>query len=246
VADQPRTADFAIWLVALALYAFDAARLLSPRELLLVETGGGRLAAVFSAYPFTLGGRILAFAPLTRPHRGVFVAPWGRAWSAEPVLRATLGWVEALRRTLLPARLLAAAAFVLLFVVGPALTLLLGSDPAVLWTAALVYPTAVAAVGVLWWRRRAFGLTARHAALLSLEVLVCPAFLPNLVRKITTARPVEADGAQILLATAADDVKAEFLARLSSRAEELINQAADDATRQAALRNYLAAVRAAR
>jgi len=75
---------------------------------------------------------------------------------------------------------------------------------------------------------------------------VCPAFLPNLVRKITTARPVEADGAQILLATASDDVKAEFLARLSSRAEELINEAAGDATRQAALRNYLAAVRAAR
>src|SRR5207248_7371605 len=36
---------------------------------------GGRLSAVFSAYPFTLAGRILAFAPLTRPHRGVFVAP---------------------------------------------------------------------------------------------------------------------------------------------------------------------------
>ena len=244
--DQPRAADFAIWLVALALYAFDAARLLSPRELLLVETAGGRLAAVFSAYPFTLAGRILAFAPLTRPHRGVFVAPWGRAWSDERALRTTLGWMETLRGTLLPARLLAAAAFVLLFVVGPALTLLLGSDPAVLATAAVVYPTAAGAVGVLWWRRRAFGLTVRHTALLSLEVLVCPAFLPNLVRKITTARPVEADGAQILLTTACGDVKEEFLAGLSSRAEELINEAADDATRQAALRSYLAAVRAAR
>ena len=68
--------------------------------------------------------------------------------------------------------------------------------------------------------------TVRHTALLSLEVLVCPAFLPNLVRKITTARPVEADGAQILLTTASGDVKEEFLAGLSSRAEELINEAA--------------------
>lgn len=246
MADQPRAADFAIWLVALALYAFDAARLLAPRELLLVEAGGGRLRSDFSAYPFTLGGRVLAVAPLTLPHRGAFVAPWGQAWSDEPALRPVLQWVQALRRTLLPARLLAIVAFALLFVVGPALTLLLGTDPAVLCTAAVVYPTALAAVVVLWWRRRAFGLTARHTTLLSLEVLVCPAFLPNLVRKITTSRPLAADGAQVLLATASDDVKEEFLLRLSNRAEELINEATDDETRQAALRTYLAAVRAAR
>jgi hypothetical protein len=246
VADQPRVADFAIWLVALALYAFDAARLLSPRQLLLVEAGGQRLASVFSAYPFTITGRVLAVAPLTLPHRGVFVAPWGQAWSDEAALRAALRGMDALRGTLLPARVLAATAFLLLFVVGPLLTVLLGTDPAVLGTAAVLYPTALAGVVVLWWRRRAFGLSARHTALLSLEVLVCPAFLPNLVRKITTSHPLETDGGRLLLARAPDDVKTEFLDRLSSRAEELINEAADDEQRQAALRTYLAAARAAR
>ena len=39
---------------------------------------------------------------------------------------------------------------------------------------------------------------------------------------------------------------ASFLGRLTSRAEELINETGDDAAGQAALRDYLAVVRAAR
>ena len=244
--DQLHPGDFAIWLVALALYVGDSARLLAPRQLLLVEARGGRLASVFSAYPFTVAGRVLVFAPLILPHRGAFVAPWGRPWSGEPALRAALGSLDALRRSLRMARVLAAWTFVLLFVVGPVLTRLLGPDPAVLYTAALVYPTAIVAVAVVWWRRRAWRLSRGHAALLSLELLACPAFLPNLVRKVTGPHAMEVDGAQILTATAAADVKAEFLGRLTSRAEELINETGDDAAGQAALRDYLAVVRAAR
>jgi len=54
------------------------------------------------------------------------------------------------------------------------------------------------------------------------------------------------DGAQVLVATAAADVKAEFLGRLTTRTEELINETADDADGQAALRAYLDVVRTAR
>ena len=243
---EPRSADFAIWLIALALYVFDAAKLLSPRELLLVEAGRGRLASVFSAHPFTLTGRVLAFAPLVLPHRGAFVAGWGRAWTDDRTLAATLAALAELRATLRPARVLAVWGFALLFVIGPGLTFLLGPDSAVLYVGAVLYPTVFVAIGVLWWRRRALGLTRGHAAMVSVEILVCPAFLPNLVRKITTAHAVEGDGAQIVLAAAGAGVKAEFLARLASRTEELINEAGDDEGGQAQLRAYLTTVQAAR
>jgi hypothetical protein len=243
---EPRAGDFAIWLIALALYVFDAARLLSPRELLVVEAGGGRLASVFSAHPFTLTGRVLAFAPLVLPHRGAFVAPWGRPWADGRTLAATLAALAELRGVLRAPRILAAWAFGLLFVAGPVLTLLLGADAAVLYVGAVLYPTVLVAIGVLWWRRRAWRLTRGHAAVLSVEILVCPAFLPNLVRKITTAHPLPGDGAQIVLAAAADEVKAEFLVRLASRTEELINEAADDEDGQARLRAWLTTVQAAR
>ena len=221
--DQPHAADYAIWLVALALYVADAARLLTPRQLLLVEVGRGRLAPVFSAEPFTIAGRALAFAPLLGPHRGAFVAPWGKPWASERELRGALDAIAATRGTLRLARVLAVWTFVLLFVLGPVLTLSLGTDPAVLAAAVLVYPTVLATIGVLWWRRRAWRLGRGATALLSLELLVCPAFLPNLVRKITLAHPVDLDGAQLLVAAAADDVKQEFLGQLASRAEVLIN-----------------------
>ena len=243
--DQPRAADYAIWLVAFALYAADAARLLTPRQLLLVEAGRGRLASPFSAEPFTIAGRALVWVPLLRPDRGAFVAPWGRPWVDAAALRSARDAIETLRGGMRIARVLAAWTFVLLFVAGPVLTSLLGTDPAVLCVAALLYPTVLLTIGVVWWRRRAWGLGRGAAALLSVEILVCPAFLPNLVRKLTGAHALEVDGAQLLVAAAPDDVKQEFLGRLTSRAEVLINEAGDDAEAQAALRSYLAAVRAA-
>lgn len=243
--DQPRAADYAIWLAALALYVADAARLLTPRQLLVVEAGRGRLAAVFSAEPFTVAGRALVFAPLLFPFRGTFVAPWGRPWSESGTLAGALASIESLRGGLRVARVLAVWTFLVLFVGGPVLTLTLGTDPAVLCVAALIYPTALATIGVLCWRRGRWRLSRGAVALLSLEILVCPAFLPNLVRKITAAHAIEVDGAQLVVTAAAEDVKLEFLGRLTSRAEVLINEAADDAEGQAALRSYLAVVRAA-
>jgi hypothetical protein len=81
--------------------------------------------------------------------------------------------------------------------------------------------------------------------LLSIEVLICPAFLPNLVRKITGQHPIEPDGAQVLAATATAEVRDEFLARLARRTEAMLDDAADPAA-QTGLSSYLATLRTAR
>lgn len=244
--DETQGADYAIWVVALFLYVTDAAKLLAPRELLLVEAGRRRLAASFSEDPFTLAGRVLVFSPLLLPQRGVFVAPWGTAWSAETALRATLESIERLRDSLRFVRALAVWAFLLLLVAGPGLTLSLGTSAAVLYTAAALYPTSIVAVVWLWWWRGALGLAPGQAARVSVEILLCPAFLPNLVRKITAAQPVAVDAAQILVATAPDGVRDRLLARLERRTEELIEAVDPEQPESAALRAYLTAVRTAR
>lgn len=244
--DPTHDADYTIWIVAALLYALDAAKLLAPRELLLVEAGRGRLAAGFSANPYTIAGRVLAFAPLLRPDRGVFVAKWGSAWTNHVGLKPMLESIERLRGVLLVARVLAACAFGLLFVVGPALTLSLGTAPAILGTAAVLYPTAIAAMIFLWWRRRALRLTTTRLVGLCVEILVCPAFLPNLVRKITVVERVDADGAQVLMATAAPDVTSDFLTRLESRTEDLIAGTDPADPEHTRLRAYLTTVLGAR
>jgi hypothetical protein len=190
-------------------------------------------------------GRVVAFAPLHLPHRGIFVAPWGRPWSDRATLTATLASVAQLRASLFPARLVAVVAGLLLFVAGPVLTIALGPDAAVLDVAAVVYPTVLAGIVTLWWRRGALRLTPRRALLLSAEILVCPAFLPNLVRKITAAEPIEVDGAQIVAATASPAVKQDFFARLERRTEDLIDEAGSDERGQEQLRTYLTTVREA-
>jgi hypothetical protein len=245
VLEHTRPTEYAIWVVAFLLYAYDAVRLLAPRELLLVEAAGGRLAPLIGDNPFTAGGRTLAFGPLHLPHRGAFLASWGRPWSAGAGLQATLDGVARLRGALGPVRVLAVLAALLLFVLGPALTLPFGPDAAVVGVAAGLYPTVVAAIVVLWWRRRRFGLAVRRTLWLSFEILVCPAFLPNLVRKLIAQQPLEADGAQVLLAAAAPDVRDEFLARLQARAEGLLEAGEPEAAGHDDLKRYLATLRGA-
>ena len=244
--DPTHGADYTIWIVAALLYVSDAAKLLPPRQLLLVEAGQGRFAAAFSATPYTIAGRVLSFAPLLLPYRGVFVTPWGSAWTDAGRLKKALESLERLRSSLRGARVLGIVGFVLLFAVGPALTLWLGTTAAILYTAAALYPTVIVAIAYLWWRRRALRLTTGRSVGLSLEILVCPAFLPNLVRKITALESIQTDGAQLLVATAAADVKTEFLSRLESRTEELIEETDPEDPAQADLRAYLATVRGAR
>ena len=246
--EPPRLADYAIWGVALVLYAYDAARRLGPREFLLVEAAGGRLEPSLNDSPFTARARVLAFGPLHLPHRGVFVAAWGRPRSDEAGLRTTLDALARFRGSLGAARVLACLAFGWLFLVGPALTLTLGPDAAVLYTAAGLYPTVLAAIVALWWRRGHFRLTRARAALVSVEILVCPAFLPNLVRKLTAPYPIEMDGAQVAVATAASELRAEFLVRLERRMQAMLDDG-DGGTAAAAraqLDAYLTTLRDAR
>jgi hypothetical protein len=246
VIDETRGAHYTIWLVALLLYVWDAAKLLSTREVLLVEARRGRLAPIFSENPFTLAGRILVFAPLLQPFRGAFVVPWGKAWSSPLALKATLQSLDALRSRLVVMRVLATWAFVVLFGFGPALTLLLGPDAAVLYTAGVIYPTVAGTIVVLWGQRHGLGITAARCTWLSAEMFICPAFLPNLVRKITALQPIDGDGAQILAATASADVSNDFLRRLESRAQELIIENGPDGSPPGDLRAYLVTIRSAR
>jgi hypothetical protein len=244
--DPPRAPEYTIWAVAFVLFLTDAARLLSAREVLLVEAGRGRLAAAFTANPYTLGGRVLSFGPLHLPHRGVFVAPWNRAWSDAATVQAVVDRLRRLAHSLLVPRVIAAGAFCLLFVLGPALTFLLGVGAAVVLIALAAYTTVIVAIGFVWWKRATFGLSARKATFITLELLACPAFLPNLVRKITTSTPIDADAAQLVLATSTEEMAEAFLARLEARTEALLGEASPDESLEGDLRAYLTAVRSGR
>ena len=244
--DEARTSHYTIWAVAFLLYLCDAARLIRWRDLLLVEHGRGRLRPSLSDNPFTIAGRVLAFPPIVLPHRGVFVASWGEKWSAARDVATALASIEQLRGSLTVARAAAVTGFALLFIVGPVLTFFGGPGVGVLLTAGLLYPAILATAVALWLRRHNLRLTTMQAVGLGAELLVCPAFLPNLVRKITTKHHVDADAAQIVASTASPEERDELFLRLQGRADELLNEASADDAIQQELRSYLVMLREAR
>src|SRR5262249_10501700 len=179
------TSDYAIWLVALLFYIFDSARLLHPQELLILEARRGRLTTAFTDIPFTLVGRPLYFCPLLFPHRAAFLTTWGKTWLDHAEVARELDSLRRRLETLRPIRIFALEMAVMLFAVGPGLTLLRGAGIAVVYTAAVVYVIAVASGVVLWQCRRDLDVRDRDALRIAIEMILCPAFVPNLVRRIT-------------------------------------------------------------
>jgi hypothetical protein len=214
--------------------------------MLLVEAGRGRLRPLIGDNPFGSGGRLPALGPLHLPFRGVFLAAWGRPWGDPAALEAALDSLRRVCGSLGVVRVVASITFALLFVAGPLLTAALGPDVAVLGVAAVLYPAIAVGIGAIWWRRRRLGLTIARALWLSVEIFVCPAFAPNLVRKLTMPHAIGVDGAQVIAAAAAPDVRDDFLARLATRAEGLLEADDPDAGAQAGLRSYVAALRSVR
>lgn len=88
--------------------------------------------------------------------------------------------------------------------------------------------------------------TPSHAIWLTIDILICPAFLPNLTRKITAREPIAVDGVQIVFARATSEMKAELVRRIENRTEGLGEES--DALDEAGvneMRSYLDVVRAA-
>ena len=227
------------------LYVFDAARLLSAREFLVVETARGRFAPALDEAPFTLVGRVVALGPLLRPHRAVFVLRWGDhcAHPADP--RAPLRRFADISAGLFPLRLVVIWSSAWLFVGGPTLTFWLGPAAAIYCTMAAVYPAALAAGLVLWYVRPGLRLSGARIARLVIEALVFPPSLANLVRKVTLAESIEGDGVRIALALLDPEGRERFWDQLERRAEELVNEVGRDDPEGQRLLAYMATARAA-
>ena len=238
--------DYAIWLVVGLLYVVDAARLLARTEFLLVEVGRGRFAPALSDVGFTLAGKVLAFAPLLRPHRAVFLVRWGERWAEPGALRASLGRLSEMTARLLGLRVVALWTWLWLFVGGPALTFALGSSAAIYCTIAAVYPCVLVAGLLLWRGRHRLRLTRSQILKLTAEALVCAPTLPNLLHKVTLAEPVGADGVQLGLAALPPDAREQFLERLDVHARELIDEIGSEQPDAQRLLAYLTTARAAR
>lgn len=177
------------WLVLAlmaGLYLYESVCLLAPNELLLIRRrswhhhSGNRGFALRGRHPALPGWRDF--------YRPAFRLAWQLPGQTGPLAAAPMpAALDALQRLALPTLLLTVAVLWLaLTVPGGNLDLI---------AAALVsyYLLALATLGYLYYLRRALGLTGGQVVSLGVEILCCPPFAPNLVRRLSLAQPLGHD-----------------------------------------------------
>jgi hypothetical protein len=198
----------------LAFYAKDCLLLLDADEGVLERRGAGRWRVGLGSRHYTLLGRQPCLLLPLAPHRPAYRMRWAMTGEAD----AAPAWPADAPRALLGLRPWPVAIALALF--GGVPLALLGHQPlwALLGSVALVYALIVGALLHAGRHREALGLSRRSWAALGGELLLCPPYAVNLVRRLSLHASPAAD----LLATARARLDAPELAELQRQCAERI------------------------
>lgn len=176
------SAEAALILGAIALYLYDTAMLLYSDELLFVRSRGQWRASLGSR--LMLGGRFVALPAVLLPGTPVFRACWGRAGLAGAPLETPLpDFLRALR----PLQWAGAAMALLLFVAMPVCLVMRPGSQLMLVLFLMFYGTALGCGIYLTTQRKRLGLAGHALSSALVDVLACPPFAVNVVRRVTLA-----------------------------------------------------------
>jgi hypothetical protein len=198
---------------AVGLYLYDSALLLYFDEGILTPAGRGRWRVKFATDKLRLMGKGLFLPNPLALHRPLFRLSWR---FPSPPSRVDAQWMA--RRSLF--RPLAPAVWAMtlaLFVLLPLGLFRLGHQ-ALLLAGVLLYASIAAALLWTGLHRARLGLSAGRFAALAFESLACPPFALNLVRRISSAMPIDEDLVRVARALQAPQdwqaARGEFVARL--------------------------------
>jgi len=225
--------ELALLALFAALYVYDSALLLHSNEAVLVQCRKGRWIAGFGSARATLRGLELYLPNPLLPTRPMVRLSWQYEGS-KPARGKVVPVVRREQfRVLVP---LVWSHFACSFVVLPLALFAHWGDLFIALAFALIYANVLLLALVLWWRRRALGLSGRQLASVVFDIAVCPPFALNLIRRLSLRIPVGEDFVQAArrLQKPADWelTKAELRSRLS---QELQGEE-PDAPRAQALR----------
>ena len=169
---------------ALLFYLLDSVLLLYGDELLFA-TGPRGWHNVAAGDLLLFGRRVLVPNPLTpgaRSLRACWSATSGQPAAAAPLERAL---EPAFLRALYPLQWGVVALLLLIAVALPTVLYAFGQGLPLLLLLASIYALNLSMTAWLWRVRTALGLGARACIFLTVDLLLCPPFAINLVRKIT-------------------------------------------------------------
>lgn len=200
-----------------ALYLQDLLSLLHYDELVLVHAGRRWRASTGGSQ---WAGRYLHVSNPLAPGRALFRASWLACPPDGDTASTSLPhFLDALQ----PFRIVARLMWLELLVALPLLLWVFPHPLAVLALFAVIYASAACLALQLWRYRRVLELANRDLALLAFEVLACPPYAINVVRRLGLRRGLPDD----TLAFAARILDARELSRLRAAIESRISLASD-------------------
>jgi hypothetical protein len=225
-------AEWTLMALAASLYAWDSAQLLYANEGLLAPRGRDGWALRLGSTLRLAGRELYVPSPLTL-HRPLFRLAWG----FEAPAGGDPGWSER-RGAYRPLAPLVWAMAVALFVLLP-LGLFSRLGEAMLIAAlAMLYASILAALAWTALRARSLGIAPRRLAALAFELLVCPPFALNLVRRLSLEVPVGEDLVAAARRLQGGDGWPASRVRFAARLEDALLDEGEGSPRAAALGRY--------
>lgn len=225
-------AEVLLMLLAAGLYLYDSALLLHINEGMLTPGRGGAWRVRFGSSQLTFRGKELYVPSPFLPHRPEFRLLWGTRSAA---MEAHAVW-RARRKLFKPLAPLVWAMACALFVLLPLGLFSMAGDWILLLALAMLY---LGTAGALLWlgaKRSELGLSRRQFGALTFELLACPPFAVNVIRRVAVEMALDSDLLSVARALQAPAdwhaSRGEFIARL----DEQIDSEEENSERIALLR----------
>jgi hypothetical protein len=183
------SSEWQFLLFAVGIYLFDSSLLLHCNEGVLFSARKNRWQVGFGSHRVRLRGKELFMPNPFTPHRPLFRLSWQFDQAA---LEKPNDWSARTK----PYRGFAPFIYgvaVGLFILLPVGLLLKLNEIFLLAILALIYVQILAAIVLMWFKRRALGLNKTRFSMLAFESLVCPPLALNLVRKLSRFVSIKAD-----------------------------------------------------
>lgn len=214
--------EVALPLGAIAFYLYDCALRLSSNELVFVRAG--RAWKVDGGYELFVFGKRLSLPALLSP-RALIVRV---AWSENDNRPAATEWpASSLVQALRPVQVICTALHLMLLVLLPLFSVALGAGLLLLGLFAAFYLLTLTALVVIYLRKDALGLDMKSYWALAADVVLCPPFAVNIVRKISSRWPLGGNPLAFATAQFSATQRRQLAMIVDARIEELLRHAGE-------------------
>jgi hypothetical protein len=215
--------EYFFWLVLIGFYFADCVKLIPRDRLLFSENIKGRLCPIFSFHDFELGGRRVYFLNFMAPFFCVFNLGCGidTALSKANITRDTRR-IKLLQKRVGLLRVISLIDL-LLISSGPVLTYLLGFYSAVILIISFHLVLYACMSLVLVKNRKNFNLKSGKLFSILFESLVVPAYVCNIVQRLSLSQSFVANGYLYSLRFATEETRSEIEFCINRKIEQEID-----------------------